>query len=104
MSDSVSLPVLENGFGGAGMGAGFIGGLVLGSIWNGGWGGWGGNGRGAMQAGADVALASAIDNVGNAVNQGTISQLQSANQLGLQVANANAGVVNAIGQNTIAGM
>ena len=61
--DSVAMPVLENsGFGGAGLGAGFIGGLVLGSIWNGGGFGWGGNGR-AMQAGADVALANAVEHV-----------------------------------------
>ena len=104
MSDSVALPVMENGFGGAGMGAGFIGGLVLGSIWNGGWGGWGNNGRGAMQAGADVALANAVEHVGDQVNQGTISQLQSANQLGLQIANSNANTVGAVNQNTIAGM
>lgn len=102
--DSVAMPVLENsGFGGAGLGAGFIGGLVLGSIWNGGGFGWGDNGR-AMQAGADVALANAVEHVGDQVNQGTISQLQSANQLGLQIANSNAGTVNAVNQNTIAGM
>ena len=70
--ESVAMPVLENsGFGGLGMGAGFIGGLILGNIWNGGWGGYG-NGRGAMQAGADVALAGAIADVGNAVNQGSM--------------------------------
>lgn len=83
-----------NGFGGhgAGMGAGFIGGLVLGSLWNGnGFGGWGGN-RGA-QIGADVALANSIQHVSDQVNQGTISGLQSANTL-----------QNTINQNTIAGM
>lgn len=91
MADMTLPTIVEgNGFGGAGgMGAGFIGGLVLGSIWNGGWGGWGGNGRG--QAVADVGLANAIEHVGDAVNQGTISQLQST-----------AGVTSAITQGTIA--
>lgn len=95
--DTMQLPTLiegNNGFGGAGLGAGFIGGLVLGSIWNGGgWGGWGGNGRGVMQAGADVALANSIEHVGDAVNQSTISQLQSTNQL-----------MNSINQSVVAGM
>jgi len=99
----MTLPTIvegNNGFGGAGgMGAGFIGGLVLGSIWNGGWGGWGGNGRG--NAVADVGLANAVEHVGDAVNQGTISQLQSSNQLGLQMANTSADVTGAINQGTI---
>lgn len=84
-----------NGFGGfnsAGMGAGFIGGLVLGSIWNGGgFGGWGGN-RGG-QAVADVSLANAIEHVSDQVNQGTIAGLQNTNTL-----------QNTINQGTIAGM
>lgn len=88
--------IMETGSGFGGMGAGLgglIGGLVLGSIWGGnGWGGWGGTGR-AMQAGADVALAGAVQNVGNQVQQGTISQLQSAN-----------GIQQAINGNTIAGL
>jgi len=88
----MQLPTIveQGGFGGAGagMGAGFIGGLVLGSLWGGnGWGGWGGN-RGAGQAAADATLANSIQNVGNQVQGAAISQLQSANQLGLQVANS----------------
>jgi len=87
--------IVENGgFGGAGagMGAGFIGGLVLGSLWGGnGWGGFGN--RGAGQVGADVALAGSIQNVGNAVQAGTISQLQSA-----------AGVTAGINANTVANL
>lgn len=63
----------NNGFGG--MGAGFIGGLVLGSIWNGNGFGFGGNRGGAV---ADVGLANAIEHVSDQVNQGTISQLQSS--------------------------
>lgn len=105
MTDSVAVPVGEmGGFGGAGMGAGFIGGLVLGSIWNGGgWGGWGGN-RNAGQVGADVAIQSAIQNVGNQVQQNAISQLQSANQLGMQVAGASADMVGAVNQGTISNL
>jgi len=90
----MSLPTIvegNGGFGGAGMGAGFIGGLVLGSIWNGnGFGGWGNR---AGQVGADVALQGGIQNLSNQVQQNAISQLQSA-----------AGVTAGITQNTIAGM
>ena len=96
MADMTLPTIVEgNGFGGAGLGAGFIGGLVLGSIWNGNGWGWGGNGRG--QTVADVGLAEAI-------NQGTISQLQSSNQLGLQMANTSADVTGAINQGTISAL
>ena len=99
----VQLPtVMENGFGGAGMGAGFIGGLVLGSIWNGNGFGWGGNRAG--NAVADVGLANAIEHVGDAVNQGTISGLQTANQLSGQMYNTSAAITGAMSQNTVAGM
>ena len=84
----------NNGFGGAGagMGAGFIGGLVLGSLWGGnGWGGWGGNRAG--QVGADVALAGSVQNVANQVQNAALNQLQSA-----------AGVTAGINQNTIANL
>ena len=95
------------GFGGmgsgAGMGAGFIGGLVLGSLWGNGGFGWGGNGR-AGQVGADVAIANSIEHVSDQVTQGNISQLQSANSLGMQIAGAAAGVTAGITQNTIAGL
>jgi len=91
-----------NGFGGmgsgAGMGAGFIGGLVLGSLWNGNGFGWGG-GR-AGQVGADVALSNSIEHVSDQVTQGNLSQLQSANALGMQLANSAAGItagINATG-------
>lgn len=90
---------MSNGFGGAGLGAGFIGGLVLGSIWNGnGFGGWGGNRAG--QVGADVAIANQLEHVSDQVQQVAIAQLQSANGLGMQLANSAAGVtagVNAAG-------
>ena len=103
MADMVQLPtVMENGFGGAGMGAGFIGGLVLGSIWNGNGFGFGGNRAGA--AVADVGLANAIEHVGDAVNQGTISGLQSTNQLSGQMYNTSAAITSAMSQNTVAGL
>lgn len=77
--ESVMPTVVDtNGFGGAGMGAGFIGGLVLGSLWNGNGFGFG-NGRGG--AVADVGLANAIEHVSDQVNQGTISQLQGAGSI-----------------------
>lgn len=81
----------NNGFGG--MGAGFIGGLVLGSIWNGNGFGFGGNRGGAV---ADVGLANAIEHVNDQVNQGTISQLQSASQNQLATMGASANVASAI--------
>ena len=40
MGDMPTILDTNNGFGGMGTGAGFIGGLILGSIWNGG-NGWG---------------------------------------------------------------
>lgn len=81
----------NNGFGG--MGAGFIGGLVLGSIWNGNGFGFGGNRGGAV---ADVGLANAIEHVSDQVNQGTISQLQSASQNQMATMGASANVASAI--------
>ena len=104
----MNLPtMIETGGGFGGMGAGLgglIGGLVLGSIWGGnGWGGWGNGGR-AMQAGADVALAGAVQNVSNQVQEGTISALQSANGTQMQIANSAAGVTAGITQNTIANL
>ena len=80
---------MMNGFGGYGMGSGFIGGLILGSLWNGNGFGFGGNGRG--QAVADVSLANAIEHVSDQVNQGTISQLQSSQNIQNAI---NAGTVS----------
>ena len=104
MGDTMSLPVIENGFGGAGMGAGFIGGLVLGSLWNGNGFGWGGN-RGGV---ADASLANAIEHVSDQVNQGTISALQqSANSnmfMGNLVNSTGDAITGAINQGTISGL
>ena len=100
--DSVALPtVMENGFGGAGLGAGFIGGLVLGSIWNGnGFGGW--NRGGAGQVGADVALQNGIQNLSNQAQQNAVSQLQSDGATQMQIANSAAQTVAGINANTVA--
>ena len=78
------------GFGGMGMGSGFIGGLILGSLWNGNGFGFGGNRGNAV---ADVGLANSIEHVSDQVTQGTISQLQSVQ-----------GLTNTINQNTISGL
>lgn len=88
--------IVDGGFGGmngAGMGAGFIGGLVLGSLWNG--NGFGFGNRGA-QVGADVALANSIQHVSDQVSQGTISQLQSANTLQNTISQGNFGLAQQI--------
>lgn len=106
MADTVALPVSDGfgGFGGAGLGAGFIGGLVLGSIWNGnGFGGWGNN-RGAMPVGsavADTMLSNQLQHVSDQVTQGNISQLQSAQGLTNSINGAQMSLNNAVNQNTI---
>lgn len=86
MSDLPMVVSDNNGFGGAGLGTGFIGGLVLGSIWNGNGFGFGGN-RGAVAAAADVGLANAIEHVSDQVTQGTISALQSSSNQNMFMGN-----------------
>ena len=104
----MQLPAMieTGGFGGMGAGlGGLIGGLVLGSIWGGGGYGFGGYGaRGAGQVGADVAIQNGIQNVQNAVQAGAVAQAQGVGQLGMQIANTGAGVVQGINANTIAGL
>lgn len=108
MADTTMLPIMDGtGFNGAGLGAGFIGGLVVGGLLNGGFGGWGGWGNRGMapgQVGADVSLANSLEHVSDQINQGTLSQLQSANALGLQIANASAGVTAGINANTVSAL
>lgn len=108
MADTVALP-MGDGFGGltggAGMGAGFIGGLVLGSLWNGnGFGGWGNRGNAPMAA-ADMAsninLASAVEHVSDQVTQGNLSQLQSAQGITNAINAAQMALNNGVNQNTI---
>ena len=91
----------NNGFGGANMGAGFIGGLVLGSLWNGNGFGFGGNRGGAV---ADVSLANAIEHVSDQVNQGTISGLQSSAQTNMAIAGSSANIANAINNANISSL
>ena len=91
---------LGNGFGGFGVGSGFIGGLILGSLWNGNGFGFGGN-RGGGQAVADIGLANSIEHVSDQVTSGTISQLQSSQDI-VNTINTTAMATNgAINQNTI---
>ena len=43
MSDDISRTIIDdNGVPGLGLGAGFLGGLIIGNMWNGNWG-WGNN-------------------------------------------------------------
>ena len=104
--EMVHLPTIvegNSGFGGLGVGAGLIGGLLLGSLWGG--NGWGGCGnRGAGQVGADVALQNGIQNLSNQAQQNAISQLQSANGLGMQIANTGAAVTAGINANTVSAL
>ena len=67
--------------------------FLLGSIWNGNGFGFGGNRGGAV---ADVGLANSIEHVSDQVNQGTISQLQSASQNQMATMGASANIANAI--------
>ena len=90
MAETVQLPVMDNGFGGAGWAAG-LGGFVGSMFGNGGWGGWGGNRAG--QVGADVAISNSIEHVSDQVTQGTVSQLQSAQ-----------GITNAVNGNTVSNL
>lgn len=106
MSDSVAIPV-EGGFGGMGTAGwmGALGGLILGSMWNGnGWGGYG-NGRGMVGQGvADITLSTGIQNLQNAVNQGAVAQAQGIGTLGMNIAATGANTVAAINGQTIANL
>lgn len=100
--ETVAMPVMENGFGGLGNGGGVLGGgivgYMLGAATGGGWfGGWGNRGN----AVADASLGNAIEHIGDAVTQGTISQLQSSNALGMQMGGNTAAITGAITQGTI---
>lgn len=107
---SVMLPTMlglgDNNFGGLGVGAGFVGGLVLGSLWGGnGFGGW--NNRGGMPVGsavADVSLMNSIEHVSDQVTQGNISQLQSAQGVTNSIYGSTMALNNSVNQNTIANL
>ena len=111
--DEISRTFVDNnGFGGAGLGAGFIGGLVLGSIWNGnGFGGWGNRGTVSGDVGYNSGMLNGIQQQLTDLNNGQTTQavnnanrdllLQNCNQTQF-LSTAINGVENAIGANTLA--
>lgn len=87
-----------DGFGGASMlagGAGFVGGLVLGSLWNGGFGGCGyRNGANGVVSAIDTsAITDAINQVNNNVSNLAMQSSQ-------QACSHNSNIVNAVTQLT----
>lgn len=116
MSDLPMVVSDNNGFGGAGLGTGFIGGLVLGSIWNGNGFGWGGN-RGvsspasAYDAGLLQGLSNQIQHTNDAVTNGAMANLQTASNQNMFMGNlvnstgdAIVGAINSTGRDTQAGI
>lgn len=106
MTDEVTLPtVLNTGNNSLAGGAGFIGGLVLGSLWNGGGFGFGGNRGGAV---ADATLANAVEHVSDQVTQGNLSNLQTASSqnqfLGNMINSAGDAIVGAVNSGTMNAM
>ena len=114
--DEISRTFIDgNGFGGmngAGLGAGFIGGLVLGSIWNGGgFGGWGNRGAVAGDVGYNSGMLNGIQQQLTDLNNGQTTQavnnanrdllLQNCNQTQF-IGQAINGVENAVQGNTLA--
>lgn len=114
--DEISRTFIDgNGFGGmggAGLGAGFIGGLVLGSIWNGnGFGGWGNRGAVAGDVGYNSGMLNGIQQQLTDLNNGQTTQavnnanrdllLQNCNQTQFIGQTIN-GVENAVQGNTLA--
>ena len=111
--DEISRTFVDNnGFGGAGLGAGFIGGLVLGSIWNGGgFGGWGNRGAVSGDVGYNSGMLNGIQQQLTDLNNSQTTQavnnanrdllLQNCNQTQF-LSTAINGVENAIGANTLA--
>lgn len=95
--ETVQLPVMENGFNGAGWAAG-LGGLILGTMWGNGWGGFGGN-RG--QGIADVSLANAVEHVSDQVTQGTLAAMQQSSTDNMFLSGKFDAVTGAINQGTI---
>lgn len=107
MGEEASYAIPLGNWGGANMGTGFIGGLITGALFSGGfggWGGWGNRGVPAGQVGADVVITNGLQNVQNAVNQAAVDQAQGVGQLGLAIANTGAGVTGAVTQGTISNL
>ena len=91
MTDEVTRTFVDDhGFGGMGLGAGFLGGLIIGNMWNGNWG-WGGNrgfpGVAAQNAADTVQIANAIEHVSDQVTQGNLSNLQTASSQNMFMGN-----------------
>ena len=62
MSDDISRTIIDdNGVPGLGLGAGFLGGLIIGNMWNGNWG-WGNNRNYPNGIGYDTGVLQGIDN------------------------------------------
>ena len=93
MADEITRTMIDDhGFGGLGLGAGFLGGLIIGNMWNGNWGfGNGGYGHGygvGVQNAIDTSqLANAIEHVSDQVTQGTISDLQNVSNQNMFMGN-----------------
>ena len=113
--DEVSRTFIDNGgFGGLGtggtLGVGALGGLILGSMWNGnGFFGWGNNGRnGAVgyDTGVLNGLQDSVNNISNQINSAdrdflmqTSSQNQFVGNLVNQTGDAIVGAINGSSQN-----
>lgn len=110
MADMTMPTILDtNGFGGMGTGAGFIGGLILGSLWNGNGNGFGfgGNNNGA-NAFVASQLNDGLNRISEQVTQGNLSAVeQGSNQnmfLGNLVNQTGDAITGAITQGTISGL
>ena len=116
MSDDISRTIIDdNGVPGLGLGAGFLGGLIIGNMWNGngfGWGNGWNRGYGGPGVGYDTGLLQGIDNdishLNDAVTATNMSVLQNASNqnmfMGNLINSTGDAITNAIhenGSNTI---
>ena len=112
MSDDISRTIIDdNGVPGLGLGAGFLGGLIIGNMWNGNWG-WGNNRNYPNGIGYDTGVLQGIDNdishLNDAVTATNMSVLQNASNqnmfMGNLINSTGDAITNAIhetGSNTI---
>lgn len=112
MSDDISRTIIDdNGVPGLGLGAGFLGGLIIGNMWNGNWG-WGNNRNYPNGVGYDTGVLQGIDNdishLNDAVTATNMSVLQNASNqnmfMGNLINSTGDAITNAIhenGSNTI---
>ena len=110
MSDARTI-IDDNGVPGLGLGAGFLGGLIIGNMWNGNWG-WGNNRNYPNGIGYDTGVLQGIDNdishLNDAVTATNMSVLQNASNqnmfMGNLINSTGDAITNAIhetGSNTI---